>query len=187
MLKEVYIDKSDKQLSDFISFVKTNGKSVLYKRGDILIRESESSNLFFYIKSGVLKSYRWVHDREYILGFTFTGDLDCNPGALLGKSKSSYSIAAVTDCEIIKFNMIDFKGQYKSSEPLENMVNRILLEYIKTLEYRMFDAISLTAEERYKKLLNEQPVLFQQIPLTNIASFLGITKERLSRIRKKER
>ncbi|MNT86759.1 hypothetical protein D3C72_2270840 [compost metagenome] len=60
-----------------------------------------------------------------------------------------------------------------------------MANYISILENRVIEVISLTAEQRYKQLLQQQSSVIENIPLSQIASFLGITQERLSRIRQK--
>jgi len=65
------------------------------------------------------------------------------------------------------------------------IVGNILHHYAIFLETQLIASLSLTAEQRYKDLLLQQPEKIKQIPLSHIASYLGITLERLSRIRKK--
>lgn len=60
-----------------------------------------------------------------------------------------------------------------------------MANYISILENRVIEVISLTAEQRYKKLLWQQPGVVEKISLSHIAAYPGITQERLSRIRKK--
>lgn len=60
-----------------------------------------------------------------------------------------------------------------------------MANYISILENRVVEAISLTAEQRYKKMLLQPHLQVEKIPLFYIAAYLGISQERLSRIRKK--
>jgi CRP/FNR family transcriptional regulator, anaerobic regulatory protein len=175
---------TDKRLRDIINCFEKNGQPVQYKKGKVLTNESKKSNELYFVKKGILKSFKWVNDRECVIGFTFSGNFDCNPIALFGNSKNSYTIQAVIDSEIIKFNLEEFMKIYKNNELFYEIANLLLIEYIKTMEIRFFESVSLTAEERYKKLLREHPLQLQEIPLSLIASFLGITNERLSRIRR---
>lgn len=177
--------KEDKLFIDFLNCFEKNGKVVKLKKGEILINADIKSYNLYYIKRGIFKSFKWVDDRETVIGFTFNGNFDCSPTSLFGNNKNTYTIEAIIDSEILKIDLEEFRLAFKNNENFYKIINLLLIEYIKTMEIRLFETLSLTAEERYKKLLYNYPTQIQEIPLSLIASFLGITKERLSRIRKK--
>lgn len=79
----------------------------------------------------------------------------------------------------------DLQKIYKKSS-VGNLIGRLMIEYLYVEKLkREFSFLSETAEERYLKLLKEQPELFQAVPLKYIASYMGITPQALSRIRKR--
>lgn len=80
----------------------------------------------------------------------------------------------------------------KEVEALQNQMSGFKDFYVKLLEWQIccidkakFDLITLSADERYEKLLKDEPELLQQVPLQYIASMLGITPRHLSRLRRK--
>lgn len=179
------IDKSPDTLSkDFFSIVKSIGKPKKISKGKVVIRYGSHPSFFFFIVAGIFKTTVRIKNKDFILGFTFKGDIDCCPSSLLSGRPNNFNIEAISDGEILVCELKDFQRACSGDEYL-TMVNIMLTNYLQVVEKRVIDAISLTAAERYKLLLEKHPVETKQIPLTNIAAYLGITLERLSRIRKK--
>lgn len=172
------------QTAQFFSIIERIGVAKKITKGRVVIREGAFANHFIFVKTGVLQSFRTIKGRKYILGFSFAGDIDCCPTALLTESENNYSIEAIGDGEILLCRLSDLKKNCSENE-YHQIVNNTLVYYLGIIEKRLIDAISLTAEERYKQMLKLRPEKLKQIPLAQIASFLGVSKERLSRIRKK--
>ncbi|WP_026762928.1 Crp/Fnr family transcriptional regulator [Sediminibacterium salmoneum] len=179
----LYVNISEKQSAYFLSVIERIGKPRIVKKGEVLIREGKCSTFFFYIKSGAFKTSIVRNDKSYILGFTLNGDIDCCPSSLLKNIKNNFSIEAISDSDVLICDFKDFKN-ICSPEKFNSITNNIMANYIRILENRVIEAISLTAEDRYNYLLENNPLIIKSIPLSLIASYLGITKERLSRIRR---
>lgn len=157
---------------------------VCIEKGEKIIRHGSHPSFFFYIVRGAFKTSIQKNDKPYILGFTFEGDVDCCPTSLLKGRANNFAIEAVIDSTVLVCEIKDFQNAC-SEKMFFSITNNIMSNYISILENRVIEAISLTAEQRYKKLLLQQPHLIEKIPLLHIAAYLGITQERLSRIRKK--
>lgn len=170
--------------NSFFEIITKTGKQASFKKGKTIIRQGAYPSFFFYIISGIFKTYFTVNGRQYIIGFTFAGDIDCCPSALLTDKPNNFSIEAMTDSQVLICELKEFRKACTEQEYLL-LINALLVKYLGVIESRMADAISLTAEQRYKQLLQLQPEEIKQIPLKSIAAYLGISLERLSRIRKK--
>lgn len=180
-----FIDQSsDQSKKEFFSILQQIGKPMIVKKGQVIIRKGSYSSFFFFVRSGIFKTSIQINDREFVLGFTFEGDVDGCPVSLLSQQRNNFSIESVTDGTILICELSDFYEHCKASQ-YYSLVQTILIHYLNILEKRVLDAISLTAEQRYKFLLEAQPEQVIQIPLTHIAAYLGISLESLSRIRKK--
>lgn len=173
-----------KQSTYFYKIIQKIGKERLFKKGETIIRFGAYSSFFIYIISGVCKTSIVRNDKSYILGFTFEGDIDCCPTSLLKGIANNFSIEAVSESRILICDWKDFQKAC-SAKKYSSITNNILANYVYILENRVVENMSLTAEERYKKLLLQQHTATQTIPLIQIAAYLGITQERLSRIRRK--
>lgn len=150
-----------------------------------IITEGEKSTFFFYVVKGGFRSYISKGDREYVLGFSFKDDIDCCPYSLFSDNRNTYSLQAYTDSEIIKVSLSDLNEFTRESPNFENFIHKSLIDYIGIIENTLFDLISKTAEERYIGLCKVSQEEIKKITLTDLAKYLGVSLERLSRIRKK--
>lgn len=180
----IYSNISQKQSTYFFSIIQQIGKEKNIKKGETIIRHSSHPSFFFYIVNGAFKTTIIRNEKAYILGFTFQGDVDCCPTSLLKGIVNNFAIEAIFDSKILVCELSDFQNAC-TPDKFTSITNNIMANYISILEDRVIEAISLTAEQRYLILLKKQPALIEKIPLLHIAAYLGITQERLSRIRKK--
>ena len=148
-----------------------------------MIRHGSHPSFFFYIVEGAFKTSITKNDKTWILGFTFRGDVDGCPASWWKGMANNFAIEAVTDSTVLVCELKDFQ---KACPPKKyyTITTNIMSNYISILENRVIENLSLTAEQCYANLLLKQPHLLEHIPLSQIAAYLGITQERLSRIRK---
>jgi CRP/FNR family transcriptional regulator, anaerobic regulatory protein len=155
------------------------------EKGNCMVEQGMPCTLFFLVLEGVFRTYRTSEDIDFVTGFTFKGDIDTSPYSLFNNLPSTETIEALTDAVVFIFPKEEFFEARNNNIPLQDFIINLLANYIETLETRLHQNRSMTAEERYLQLLKTQPEEIKKIPLGYIASYLGITKERLSRIRKK--
>jgi CRP/FNR family transcriptional regulator, anaerobic regulatory protein len=185
MRSPVTFIKTIKEQQQFEQLLALYGAQKTIPKGKQMVSEGEKSNFFFYIIEGGFKSYITKGDREYILGFSFADDVDACPYALFGGHANTYTLEAFMDSEIIKIRKTDLDNFCRANEGFENFVQKSLIDYIGLVEVTLFDLISKTAEERYIDLRKNFQSQIEKISLSDIAKYLGVTQERLSRIRKK--
>ena len=138
-----------------------------------------------FVKEGCFRTFREINEREVVVGFTFKGDIECSPLAAIQNLPSKDNIQAITPATVIKVDRNDIFKKNVDQPNLNKFLNYILTSYIEVLTVRIIGLKTYTAEENYKALLTRQQNHLQMIPDKYIASYLGISKERLSRIRKK--
>ncbi len=174
----------EKQSKYFLSIIHKIGKERVVKKGSSIIRNQSHPTFFFYIVEGTFKTSIVKNNKSYVLGFTFTDDVDCCPTSLLKGFANNFTIEAVQESTVLICDLKDFKKAC-TPDKYTLITNNIMANYISILENRLIEVMSLTAEERYLQLIQLRPGLLQEISLAHIASYLGITRERLSRIRSK--
>lgn len=149
-------------------------------------REGEICKQIAYVDKGCLSYFQLLPDgRKSIIHFAFedwwTGDLD----SFLGREPARSNWQALEHSELIcisrsKFDVL--RSRYTAFSGLFN--RKTQTAYIKAMEKAAKDK-SETAEEKYLRMLNEQPQILLRVPHYDIAAYLGIAPESLSRIRKK--
>ena len=100
------------------------------------------------------------------------------------RTRSKENIQALTDCEGWYITYKELNNLFHSLPEFRKFARSVLVKGFADLKNSMLSLITETAEERYTQLLLSNPEIFQQAPLKNSASYLGITDTSLSRIRK---
>lgn len=175
-------DSSTASLREAIAQI---GVLKIIERGKVILSNATISDFFFVVTKGVFKTVKYIDRKEFILGFTFPGDIDGEPQALLGHSLTPFSVKAVVASEVLICRWHDLETFLQKEKYLVT-VNYFLIQYIAILQNRLIESIALTAEERYKNLIQHHAQHLKQIPISDLARYLGITKQSLSRIRSKK-
>jgi len=97
---------------------------------------------------------------------------------------SRKSIKAISDCSLKVIDLENFQKLMKNNEVFKQFYHNLIEKQIMLIDDYRIDLLTLTPEERYKKLLQTEPKLLQEVPLHYLASFLGISTRNMSRIRK---
>lgn len=179
------LNKNQNSFTELLQAVKQSGKLLHVKKGKCILTEGEDVKFVFFIEKGCFRAFRWINNEEVTIGFSFEGDIDTCPFAYINELKSSDCIEALTNSKVIKVYRRDIDELQSKFPELNKFIQKLLSHYIEVLIQRNINLRTKSAEELYSELLKSQPKEVAQIPLMFIASYLGISKERLSRIRKK--
>ncbi len=156
---------------------------VSLKKNDILLKQGDVCKYYYFVKSGILRNYYLKDGIEVITSFTFPDDFDTNLQSALMHAPSTEFIQAVTNSEVYQVDINEFE-MFKLRHPEMHGVEMVFYTaYTLLLEERLMSLQYMTAAERYNFLLKNYPKHLHKIPLTYVASYLGITLETLSRIR----
>jgi CRP-like cAMP-binding protein len=155
----------------------------IYKRHSYLLKEGEYCQNINYLKTGILRNFYLKDGNEIISSFTFPDEISTILHSILQNEPSRENIQAITDCEVITISIDDYQKLKIKYSKIEELDIKITQFYALILEERLFSMKFHTAIERYQMLLKREPMVVKNIPLTYIASYLGISIETLSRIR----
>ncbi|MES2652077.1 MAG: Crp/Fnr family transcriptional regulator [Bacteroidota bacterium] len=172
---------SPEELTTFLSFLTT--KTI--KKYDFFLKEGEVCNHVAFVNKGLVRFYFMKDGKEHVSDFKLTGEWISNYGSFLSKEKSLFYIDAMEDTELYLLSYSDIQKMYDLGKTYER-IGRLMVEqvFLRTIN-RHVSMLIHNPEERYVKLLEEKPYLFERVPLKQIASMLGIEPESLSRIRKR--
>lgn len=156
------------------------------KKKDLLVPGEPCKYTYFIIK-GCLRSY-FVDSKgvEHIYQIRLDNNWISDLESFFSGRPSKYYIEALEDSQLLRISTEGLESLYTEVPKLERYF-RILFQkaYINALE-RLNATMWESAVDRYNEMLKEQPDMFQRVPLIYIASYLGITPESLSRIRKQK-
>lgn len=138
-----------------------------------------------FVVSGALRVYYAEAERESNTHFIFANDFAAEYGSFLAQAPSLYSIQALSHCVLIEFGFEALQAAYAKSHGWERL-GRLVAEAAYTRSRKRSESfLYLDAEGRYLQAIREEPELFRQVPLYHIASYLGLERESLSRIRRR--
>lgn len=164
--------------------IKTHLTTVYSKKGTVLIREGQTHHYVYFLVRGAVRSFYLKDGVEVNTWFAFENDIVGSFQNYLGYP-SKETIASLEDCRLVAINLSTLKPQVSQSLPVSNFVRQVIEEYTEFLEERLFKLQFTNGMDRYRYLVENEPETFQRVPLTYIASYLGFTRETLSRLRAK--
>ena len=157
-----------------------------YKKNEYLLHHGEYSPNLIYIVSGLIKRcYTDPNGKEFVHYFGRNGQLTGSFSSIITRQPSKVDIVAIKDSQVVLFNYENYKEFFKSHRSWEQ-VSRILLEHhFLGRETREYQLLMLSAKQRYDAFLEEYSDCKDQLTNKDIASFLGITPEAFSRLKKR--
>lgn len=153
-------------------------KQYLLQQDDICLYES-------FVTQGCLRCYEVdANGREHIVQFAFenwwVGDLY----SFLTQTPARYSIDALEDTQVLQIDRSTLDELYERIPPLERYFRIMIQHAFIASQRRVLTAITLSAQQQYDQLVARYPQLEQRVAQQHIASYLGITPESLSRLRR---
>ena len=157
------------------------------QKGEFLLRAGDMAKYGMFVASGCLRTYTIDNKgKEHILQFSpedwWTGDMD----SMVNDLPSQWFIDAVEDSEILLFDDAALQKLNKYIPQSAAMYETALRKSLVAKNQRIISSLTATAEERYNEFLKKYPSLLQRVPQHMIASYLGVSPETLSRIRKQQ-
>jgi len=156
-----------------------------FPKKSIILKQGEVENYLSFIESGIVRLYFEKIENDITFDFSFEGTFFSSYKSFITRKPSEYNIQTLTDVELYSISYENLQKVYVET-PKGNMFGRMAAEglYLKKFD-RELSLLTKTAEQRYLNLFKEQPKLIKEIPLQYIASYIGITPQALSRIRKR--
>lgn len=154
------------------------------RKRQYLLQEAEVCHYNCFIVKGCLRMYRVSEDgSEHILRFAAENWWISDRESYNSGKPSKSNIDALENCEVILIDKPDFNKLQETIPKFKGFIDKLLAKSYDASQNRIMSAISYTAEEKYKDFLTSFPDFFYRIPLHMIASYLGVSRETLSRVR----
>jgi len=156
------------------------------RKRQYLLQEGDVCKVVAFVEKGAMRFYRVNEDgSEHIVLFALDGSFITDLYSFLTNEPSTYNIDAIEDSEVVLITKSASDELRKLSPKYQEFIFQATSEAYIQLERRISSSISLSLEERYKELTSSYPDIVLRVPQHMIASYMGLTPETLSRVRKR--
>lgn len=156
------------------------------RKKQYLLQEGEVCKYIAFVEKGVLRAYT-VSEKgnEHIIQFALEGWIISDLYSFLTGEQATYNIDAIENAELLLISKASHEEMLRTLPKYETYTRLQLTGAYIAMQRRLTSIISLTLEERYTYFTSLYPDIVQRVPQHMIASFMGLTPETLSRVRKR--
>jgi CRP-like cAMP-binding protein len=155
-----------------------------YKKGTILLKEGQNSSAGYFVIKGCIRCYYIIDGEEKTTAF-YTEMESLSPLCSINKKPSEYYVSCVEDCILVVSNPGMEEIIFAKFPRFETLCRLLSEELLANRQATFDDFITSSPEQRYLNLLQTRPDLLQRVPQHQLASYLGMKPQSLSRIRKR--
>lgn len=179
LIGKLYSPLSDACISDLASV----SKVLSFDKPTILVKEGQFANKTYFIVKGCARAFYLKDGKDVTDWLAFENDFISAINSFFLNIPSPHYIEVLEASELLEFSREDSLILSDKYHDFEKLASKVITRTLLQLQQRVVSIQFETAQQRYENLLNIRPDITQRVPLTHIASFLGITLETLSRIR----
>jgi CRP-like cAMP-binding protein len=155
------------------------------KKGELLTRQGDICRQVSFINKGLLRFFYNVDGKEISTGFMQEGEYIAQYDSFLMQQPSKGNVDILEDAELINLSYDDVQALYENYPVFQIFGRKIAEMLFIMIVSQTTNLLTLTPEERYLLVTKEEPFIVQRVPQYMIASYIGITPEHLSRLRRK--
>lgn len=155
------------------------------EKGGFLVMEGQVCNHVTFINEGLVRIFYNADGKDVAIGFIGESEYISEYESFLTRKPATQNIDVLSDVVLIDFAYNDVQRLYKTYPAFQEFGRKIAEQLFIMLNQRNTSLLVLSPEERYRYMIENNDVLLQQVPQYMLASYIGVTPEHLSRIRKK--
>jgi CRP/FNR family transcriptional regulator, anaerobic regulatory protein len=166
--------------------IESHFKKVFLSKGEALIKEGQVNKNVYFVNKGILRNFLMKDGTDITTWFFFPEDFITTFESFQLQIPGIETSEALTDCELFYISFEELEKLNNDSHQWERISRIFIMRYAFQQGNRLLVLQTMTAEEKYDYLIKNAPQVVQNIPNKYVASYLGITRETLSRIRAKK-
>jgi CRP-like cAMP-binding protein len=165
------------------SYIFSHFSTKKYKRRELLFRQGDNVTHIYFVVSGLLMlTYDDDSGKQHVVSFAMEDWWETDFYAFHAGAKATMSLYCLEDTEVLYLSIEDYRTLCSNLHKMEHLFLEKANRGHTASQQRILSFITSNATERYEKLLIQYPTLFQRVPKTLLASYLGVSRETLSRL-----
>jgi CRP/FNR family transcriptional regulator, anaerobic regulatory protein len=161
----------------------SNTTTRTFAKGEYLLHAGETCKYLYFINTGLAKSFSSKEDKEFVMRFFPEGRVFSMFDSYLNQLPSKYSLLALEDTTVTLIHFDTMDALCKRYHSMETYLRKLVTIAMTRAIKRISEMLEDSAAERYNQFMEENSTIAQRISLGDLAKYLGITQQSLSRIR----
>lgn len=166
-----------------ISNLTNISKPKFYKKGENILKITQTNKKLYFIKSGLVKVSFFNDDKEFVMKFFSKKEFCAVLDSLTTSKPSHYTIIALEDVVLIEIDFLELRKLAAKNHSFEKIISDISSLAVNKMMSRIRELLETEAKERYLNFIENNNHLMNRISLKDLSAYLGISQVSLSRIR----
>ena len=172
---------SQEQLASVVQYFKPKA----FQKNEFVLEEGRVCQIYCFMEEGFMRAYTYDHDGNEVTTALYSPrQIVCDLSSFFKRIPAQEYIQTLTDSKVWYISFEELQHIFHAMPYFREFGRLILVNSYTQLKQRMLSMLQETAETRYSRLMETNPMIFQHVPLKIIASYIGVTDTSLSRIRK---
>lgn len=184
LLIQYFLDRTDLKKNE-VTAIQNSMIELNFNRGDVIAKEGDFNSNTYFVLKGLVRQFKLIDGNEITTHFFSEGQWIIYLENFQNRKPSQRTLICVEDTTVVVGNEEKAQALFKQFPNFETISRQVMESVFREQQLLLESYITDKPEQRYLKLLQNRPDIFQRVPQYDIASYIGVKPESLSRIRKK--